>query len=362
MSQLFSPLSLKSVTFKNRIGMSPMCQYSSENGLASDWHRVHLGSRAVGGAGLIIAEATAVLPEGRITPACAGIWNDEQVDALIPINQFIEQYGAVPGIQIGHAGRKGSAAKPWDGGEHLKNEEGGYDIMGPGDEPFDREGVRLWKTPRKMTLADIEYVQNAFAAAAKRALSAGYKLLEIHGAHGYLLHSFFTPLVNKREDQYGGSIENRARMMLETTRKVREAWPDNFPLAVRLSASDWDNNGLTIEDNIQMAKWLKELGVDIIDCSAGGASPAARSSIGNRTSDQIGLAADIKAFSDIKTMAVGTITEPEQAENIIASGQADIVLLAREMLRDPYWAFHAAQALGVDTKTVAPIQNTFFVG
>jgi 2,4-dienoyl-CoA reductase-like NADH-dependent reductase (Old Yellow Enzyme family) len=316
----------------------------------------------VGGAGLIIAEATAVLPEGRITPACAGIWNDEQVDALIPINRFIEQYGAVPGIQIGHAGRKGSAARPWDGGEHLKNEEGGYDIMGPGDEPFDAEGVRLWKTPRKMTLDDIEYVQNAFVAAAKRALSAGYKLLEIHGAHGYLLHSFFTPLVNKRDDKYGGGIENRARMMLETTRKVREAWPDNLPLAVRLSASDWDDNGLTIEDNIQMAKWLKELGVDIIDCSAGGASPAARSSIGNRTSDQIGLAADIKASADIKTMAVGTITEPEQAENIIASEQADIVLLAREMLRDPYWAFHAAQALGVDTKTVAPIQNAFFVG
>lgn len=362
MSQLFSPLSIKDVTFKNRIGVSPMCQYSSENGLANDWHRVHLGSRAVGGAGLIIAEATAVLPEGRITPACAGIWNDEQVDALIPINRFIEQYGAVPGIQIGHAGRKGSAARPWDGGEHLKNEEGGYDIMGPGDEPFDHEGVRLWKTPRRMTLDDIEYVQNAFVAAAKRALSAGYKLLEIHGAHGYLLHSFFTPLVNKRDDEYGGSIENRARMMLETARKVREVWPDNLPLAVRLSASDWDDNGLTIEDNIQMAKWLKELGVDIIDCSAGGASPAARSSIGNRTSDQIGLAADIRASADIKTMAVGTITEPEQAENIIASGQADIVLLAREMLRDPYWAFHAAQALSVDTKTVAPIQNAFFVG
>lgn len=362
MSQLFSPLTIKGVTFKNRIGVSPMCQYSSENGLANDWHRVHLGSRAVGGAGLIIAEATAVLPEGRITPACAGIWNDEQVEALIPINRFIEQYGAVPGIQIGHAGRKGSAARPWDGGQHLNNENGGYDIMGPWDEPFDSDGLRLWKTPKRMTLKDIAQVQNAFVGAANRALTAGYKLLEIHGAHGYLLHSFFTPLVNRRNDEYGGSIENRARMMLETVRKVREVWPDKLPLAVRLSASDWDENGLSIEDNIQMAKWLKELGVDIIDCSAGGASPTSRSSIGSRTADQIGLAADIKASSHIKTMAVGAITEPEQAQKIIASAQADIVLLARAMLRDPYWAFHAAQSLGVDTKTVAPIQNAFFVG
>jgi 2,4-dienoyl-CoA reductase-like NADH-dependent reductase (Old Yellow Enzyme family) len=362
MSQLFSPLTIKNVIFKNRIGVSPMCQYSSENGLANDWHKIHLGSRAVGGAGLIIAEATAVLPEGRITPACAGIWNDEQVEALIPITRFIQQYGAVPGIQIGHAGRKGSAARPWDGGQHLKNEEGGYDIMGPGADPFDKDGARLWKTPKKMTLDDIHRVQNAFVDAAKRSLAAGYKLLEIHGAHGYLLHSFFTPLVNKRDDKYGGSLENRARMMLETAEKIREVWPENLPLAVRLSTSDWDEQGLDISDNIQMAKWLKERGVDIIDCSAGGASPSSRSSIGSRTSDQIGLAAEIKFTANIKTMAVGTITEAEQAEKIIASGQADIVLLARAMLRDPYWAFHAAQALGVDTKTVAPIQNAFFVG
>ncbi len=362
MSQLFSPLTIKDVTFKNRIGVSPMCQYSAENGLMNDWHKVHLGSRAVGGAGLIIAEATAVLPEGRITPACAGIWNDEQVEALIPITRFIEQYGAVPGIQIGHAGRKASAARPWDGGQHLKNEEGGYDIAGPGDEPFDKDGVRLWKTPKKMTVDDIHRVQNAFVDATKRSLAAGYKLLEIHGAHGYLLHSFFTPLVNKRDDEYGGSLENRARMMLETAEKIREVWPENLPLAVRLSTSDWDEQGLDINDNIQMAKWLKARGIDIIDCSAGGASPSSRSSIGSRTSDQIGLAAEIKSTANIKTMAVGTITEAEQAERIIASGQADIVLLARAMLRDPYWAFHAAQTLGVDTKTVAPIQNAFFVG
>jgi 2,4-dienoyl-CoA reductase-like NADH-dependent reductase (Old Yellow Enzyme family) len=361
MSRLFSPLKIKDVKFKNRIGVSPMCQYSSENGVANDWHRIHLGSRAVGGAGLIIAEATAVLPEGRITPACAGIWNDEQLEALIPITRFLEQHGAVAGIQIAHAGRKGSAARPWDGGQHLKNEEGGYDIMGPGEEPFDHEATRLWKTPKRMTLNDIEKVQSAFVEAAKRALLAGYKLLEIHAAHGYLLHSFFTPLVNKRDDEYGGSTENRARMLRETTEKVREVWPENLPLAVRLSASDWDESGLNVEDNIQMAKWLKELGVDVVDCSAGGASPASRSSIGSRTSDQIGLATDIKASANIRTMAVGAITEPEQAENIIASGQADIVLLARGMLRDPYWPFHAAQALGIDTKTIMPVQNSFFV-
>ena len=362
MSQLFSPLKLKDVTFKNRIGVSPMCQYSSDNGVASDWHLIHLGSRAVGGAGLIMAEATAVTPEGRITPGCAGIWNDEQVEALCPITRVLEQHGAVAGIQIAHAGRKGSAAKPWDGGQHLRNDEGGYDIMGPGDVPFDDDGTRLWKTPKRMDLSDIEQVQNAFVDAAKRSLLAGYKLLEIHAAHGYLLHSFFTPLVNKRDDEYGGSSENRARMLLETTKKVREVWPENLPLCVRLSASDWDEEGLNVEDNIQMAKWLKQLGVDILDCSAGGASPASRSSLGNRTSDQIGLAARIKAEAGIMTMAVGSITEPEQAEKIIARGQADITLMAREMLRHPYWPFHAAQSLGVDTKTVMPIQNSFFVG
>ncbi|WP_269801912.1 NADH:flavin oxidoreductase/NADH oxidase [Zobellella maritima] len=316
----------------------------------------------MGGAGLIMSEATAVTPEGRITPGCAGIWNDEQVEALLPITRFIEQQGAVPGIQIAHAGRKGSAARPWEGGHHLRNEEGGYDIMAPGNEPFDSDGVRLWKTPRMMTLADIEQTQAAFVAAAERSLQAGYKLLEIHAAHGYLLHSFFTPLANNRQDEYGGSLENRARMLLETTKKIRDVWPEHLPLAVRLSVADWDDQGLTVQDNIQMAKWLKELGVDLIDCSAGGASPASRSSLGSRNADQIGLAAGIREGSDIRTMAVGAVTEAEQAEKIIATGQADLVLLGREMLRDPYWPFHAAQILGVDTKTMMPVQNAFFVG
>ncbi|UTW10509.1 NADH:flavin oxidoreductase/NADH oxidase [Marinobacterium rhizophilum] len=361
-SKLFSPLKIKDVTFRNRIGVSSMCQYSSIEGVATDWHLVHLGSRAVGGAGLIMAEATAVTAQGRITPGCAGIWNDDQVEALIPITAFMERHGAVPGVQIAHAGRKGSAARPWDGGQHLEDSEGGYETLAPGDEPFDRDGLRLWKTPKMMTLSDIEQTQDAFVAAARRSVAAGYKLLEIHAAHGYLLHSFFTPIANNRTDQYGGCFENRARMLLETTCKVREVWPENLPLAVRLSAADWDEQGLSIHDNVQMARWLKELGVDIVDCSAGGASPASRSSIGNRNADQIGLAASIREGADIMTMAVGTISDPGQAENIIASGQADIALIGREMLRDPYWPFHAAQSLGVDTRAIMPVQNAFFVG
>jgi len=339
-----------------------MCQYSSDDGVATDWHMVHLGSRAVGGAGLIIAEATAVTPEGRITPGCAGIWNDAQAEALIPINAFIEKHGAVPAIQIGHAGRKASAARPWDGGQHLKNEEGGYDIIGPSNKPFDDDGVRLWKTPKQMTTEDINHIQDAFIAATKRSLEAGYKLLEIHAAHGYLLHSFFTPLVNDRTDDYGGSLENRARMLLETTKKVREIWPENLPLAVRLSTADWAEGGLTIEDNIQMSKWLKEAGVDIIDCSSGGGNPDSRSSIGNRITEQLANSGVIRQGADVMTMAVGTITDAKQAEEIIASGQADFALLARELLRNPYWPFHAAQELGLTTENVIPAQNHFFVG
>ena len=362
MSQLFSPLKIKDVTFKNRIGVASMCQYSSIDGLANDWHRVHIGSLAVGGAGLIMAEASAITPEGRITPGCAGIWNDQQVEALQPITAFMTKHGAVPGMQIAHAGRKASAAIPWEGGHHLKNEEGGWDIIGPGAEPFDDDGVRLWKTPSQMTLDNILETQAAFVEAAKRTLAAGYQLVEIHGAHGYLLHSFFSPLVNNRDDQYGGSLENRARMMLETTAKVREVWPESLPLAVRLSATDWDDAGLSVEDNIQMAKWLKEAGVDIVDCSGGGASPVSRSSIGNKTAMQPAIAGEVRQHADIMTMAVGGITEPQQAEEIIASGQADIALLAREMIRNPNWPYMAAKTLCVDVKKVVPAHKAFFVG
>ena len=362
MSQLFSPLTIKDVTFKNRIGVAAMCQYSAIGGLANDWHRVHIGSLAVGGAGLIIAEASAITPEGRITPGCAGIWNNQQVEALLPITAFMAKQGAVPGIQIAHAGRKASAAIPWEGGHHLKNDEGGWDIIGPSAEPFDDDGLRLWKTPTQMTLEDIVDTQASFVEAAKRSLSAGYKLLEIHGAHGYLLHSFFSPLVNNRSDQYGGSLENRARMMLETVAKVRDVWPETLPLAVRLSATDWDDAGLSVEDNVQMSIWLKAAGVDIVDCSGGGASPVSRSSIGNKTAMQPAIAGDIRQQADIMTMAVGGITDPQQAETIIASGQADIALLAREMIRNPNWPYLAAKTLGVDTQTVVPAHKAFFVG
>ncbi len=362
MSALFSELKIKDITFRNRIGVSPMCQYSSTDGVANDWHLVQLGSRAVGGAGLIIAEATAITPEGRITPQCAGLWNDQQIEPLQRINQFIKQHGAVAGIQIGHAGRKASAAVPWDGGAHLDNDNGGWDMIAPTDQAFDQDGTRLMKAPRRMTLDDIKTIQNAFVDSAKRALTAGYQLLEIHGAHGYLLHSFFTPLVNDRTDEYGGDSQGRAKMMLETVEAVRAVWPENLPLAVRLSAADWIDNGLTVDDNIQMAAWLKERGVDFIDCSGGGATPAARASVGDRTAQQVGLAEQIRKQTGVKTMAVGVITDAHQAENIIASGQADIALMARQSIRDPYWPIHAAEELGVATKAFMPIQNGTFVG
>ena len=361
MSQLFTPFRIKDVHFRNRIGVSPMCQYSSEDGLVNNWHMVHLGSRAVGGAALVISEATAVSPEGRISPACAGIWSDQHAEAWAPITQFIKGQGAVPGIQIAHAGRKGSAARPWESGNHLSTSDGGFDIIGPSGEAFDDDGVRLWKAPRAMTTTDIERVQADFVAAAQRALAAGYELLEIHAAHGYLLHSFFTPLVNKRDDAYGGSLANRARMLLETTQKVRRVWPEHLPLAVRLSTTDWDEAGLSLEDNVQMAQWLKDEGVDIVDCSSGGANPNSRSSMGNRISEQVDNAERIRQDADIMTMAVGAISEPQQAEDIIDRGQADVVLMARAFLKDPYWAFHAAEALGVNTKEILPSQYGFFV-
>jgi 2,4-dienoyl-CoA reductase-like NADH-dependent reductase (Old Yellow Enzyme family) len=362
MSALFTPLTVKDVTFRNRIGVSPMCQYSATDGVMNDWHRVHLGARAAGGAGLVIAEATAVRADGRITPGCTGLWNDQQMEAAASVNRFIAEMGAVPGLQIGHAGRKASAAKPWDGGAHLKDDEGGWPIVGPSGDAFDPDGTRLWKAPAQMSVADIAEMQGLFVAAAKRALAAGYKLLEIHGAHGYLLHSFFTPLVNARDDQYGGELRNRARMMLETVDAVRAVWPENLPLSVRLSVSDWTEGGLTIEDNIQMAKWLKERGVDFVDCSGGGATPAARASIGSRTADQVTLGGQLRAEAGIATMAVGTITEVKQAEALIADGTADMVLLARGMMRDPYWAMHAAQELGVDVKPHIPVQYGFYMG
>lgn len=361
MSALFTPLKIKDVTLRNRLGMAPMCQYSSIDGVAQPWHMTHIGARAVGGAGLIIAEATAVTADGRISPGCAGLWNDAQVAALIPINAYAKSQGAVIGIQIGHAGRKGSSARPWDGGAHLKDADGGWPVVGPTDEAFDKDGTRLFKAPHAMTIPEIKTMQDAFVASAKRALDAGYQLLEIHGAHGYLLHSFFTPLVNTRTDAYGGDFEGRSRMMRETVEAVRAVWPENLPLAVRLSVTDWIEGGLTIDDNIQLAKILRDLGVDMVDCSGGGATPDARASIGTRTADQVGLAAKMRAETALITAAVGCITTSKQAEEIIASGQADIALMARQFLRDPFAAMHFAQQLGADAKSQVSIPVGHFV-
>ena len=362
MSALFEPLTIKDITFRNRIAMGPMCQYSSIDGVATDWHMAHIGARAMGGTGLIIAEATAVSPDGRITPGCAGLWNDEQAEAIAPVNAFAKSCGAVIGVQIGHAGRKASAARPWDGGAHLADDAGGWPIIGPTGEVFDKDGTRLNKAPSAMSVADIHAMTAKFVSAAKRALHAGYQLIEIHGAHGYLLHSFFTPLVNTRTDEYGGDFEGRSRFMRETVAAVREVWPASLPMAVRLSVTDWIEGGLTIEDNIQMASALRDLGVDIIDCSGGGATPEARASIGTRTADQVGLAAQLRKQTGVITAAVGCITDAKQAEAIIASGQADIAMMAREHLRDPHVAMRMARELNVSAKTQLPQQLGFYVG
>jgi 2,4-dienoyl-CoA reductase-like NADH-dependent reductase (Old Yellow Enzyme family) len=348
---LFEPLTIRSVTLRNRIGVSPMCQYSSEDGVATDWHLVHLGSRAVGGAALVIAEATAVSPEGRISPGDAGIWAEKHIEPIARINRFIKQHGAVPGIQIAHAGRKASAARPWDGGAHLADDQGGWPTVAPSAIPF---GGSLNKVPRAMTEADIAKVQNDFVAAAKRALTAGTEWLELHFAHGYLAQEFLSPLSNHRTDRYGGSFENRIRFALETTRTVRAAWPDNLPLAARISCTDWVAGGWDIEQSVELSRRLKAEGVDLIDCSSGGATPDAK--IPTTQGYQVPFSEKIRREANIATAAVGLITEPQQADAILRNGQADQVLLAREFLRDPYWPAHAAKALGHSEKVKPPVQ------
>jgi 2,4-dienoyl-CoA reductase-like NADH-dependent reductase (Old Yellow Enzyme family) len=351
MPHLFEPLTVKSVTLRNRIGVSPMCMYSSEDGVANEWHRVHLGSRAVGGAGLVICEATAVSPEGRITPGDAGIWADKHVEALTPITRFIVSQGAVAGIQLAHAGRKASAALPWDGGAHLSNEHGGWNTLAPSAVAF---GEELDKVPQAMSLDDIHRVQQEFAAATQRALAAGFTWLELHGAHGYLAHQFLSPISNRRTDNYGGSFENRIRFLMETTRTVRAIWPDAFPLAVRLSCSDWTDGGWTIEESVDLARRLKSEGVDLIDCSSGGSVPAAKIPVG--PGYQVPFAERIRKEAEIATAAVGMITAPVQADEIIREGRADLILMARAFLRDPYWPHHAARELGQHERLKPPVQ------
>ncbi|MCX2740300.1 NADPH dehydrogenase NamA [Pontibacter anaerobius] len=341
MSILFSPLTVRGVTFKNRIAVSPMCMYSSQEGFATDWHLVHLGSRAVGGAGLILTEATAVVPEGRISPHDLGIWQDEHIAGLQRITQFISENGSVPGIQLAHAGRKASHHRPWDGGTAIfPEEENGWQTVAPSALPF-AEGSPV---PHALTLEEIEQVTDAFEAAAKRSLAAGFKVIELHAAHGYLLHEFYSPLSNQRTDKYGGSFGNRIRLLLEVTERVRNVWPEEFPLIVRLSATDWTEGGWTGDDSVALALELKKLGVDMIDCSTGGNAPHAAIPVG--PGYQVPFAAQVRQQANLLTGAVGMITDARQAEEILAGNQADMVLLARELLRNPYFPMHAALELG----------------
>jgi 2,4-dienoyl-CoA reductase-like NADH-dependent reductase (Old Yellow Enzyme family) len=340
MAHLFEPLSIRSITFKNRIFVSPMCEYSSVDGFANDWHLVHLGSRAVGGAALVMTEANAVTADGRISPQDLGIWKDEHVEFLCRITEFIKQQGAVPGTQLAHAGRKASTARPWDGGASISEERGGWSpIYGASAIPFNDKS----QTPKAMSVGEIHAVRDAFAAAAKRALSAGFQVIEIHGAHGYLLHEFLSPLSNKRTDEYGGTFDNRARFLKETCVAVREVWPASLPLFVRISSTDWVEGGWSVEESIQLARELKTLGVDLIDCSSGGNVGGVRIPVG--PGYQVEFAERIRKEASILTGAVGMITDPAQADTIVRTGQADAVFLARELLREPYWPLRAAKEL-----------------
>ncbi|MDL1902491.1 NADH:flavin oxidoreductase/NADH oxidase [Anaerolineae bacterium CFX9] len=349
MTPLFEPFTLRGVTLRNRIGLSPMCQYSAVDGFANDWHLAHLGARAAGGAGLIIAEATAVEPRGRITPHCLGLWSDDHIVPLQRVAQFIESQGAVPGIQIAHAGRKAGTARPWDGGHPLSDAEGGWQPIAPSAIPF-AEGYR---TPTAMTDADFDRVVTGFMNAAQRALKAGFRWLEIHAAHGYLLHSFHSPISNQRTDAYGGSHENRTRLTLAVLLAVRSVWRDDLPISVRLSCSDWIPGGWTLDDSIALAKSLRTAGADLIDCSSGG---TARVKIPLEPGYQVPFAEAIRRDAHIPTAAVGLISEPEHADALIREGKADLVLLGRAMLRDPYWAHHAARQLMGHADALLPPQ------
>ncbi|MCX6950943.1 MAG: NADH:flavin oxidoreductase/NADH oxidase [Verrucomicrobia bacterium] len=351
MPHLFDPFTLKSVTLRNRIGVSPMCMYSSEDGLTNDWHLVHLGARAAGGAGLIIAEATAVSPEGRISPGDAGLWADKHIEPLIRINRFVKQQGAVPGVQLAHAGRKASALRPWEGGGHLPDAAGGWPVIGPSAVAF---GGSLNKVPHAMSEADIARVQGNFVAAAQRALAAGYEWVELHAAHGYLAHEFLSPFSNLRTDRYGGSFENRIRFLLETTRAVRAVWPDHLPLTVRLSCTDWTPGGWTIEETVELSRRLKTDGVDLIDCSSGGGVLDAK--IPLSPGYQVPFAERVRREANLPTAAVGLITDPALADSIVREGRADLVLLARGVLSDPHWPLHAAKALGQTAALKPPRQ------
>jgi 2,4-dienoyl-CoA reductase-like NADH-dependent reductase (Old Yellow Enzyme family) len=341
-STLFTPLQLRGVSFRNRIGVSPMCQYSASEGRANDWHLVHLGARAAGGAGLVLVEATSVVPEGRISPFDLGLWEDRQIAPLARVAAFVESQGAVAGIQLAHAGRKASVARPWDGGGRLLPGAGGWSVVAPSPLPFNPGEPE----PTSLDEAGMDRVEAAFQAAARRAVEAGFRVIELHAAHGYLLHQFLSPLSNHRDDAYGGSLENRMRLPLRIARTVRGALPPDRALFVRISATDWMEGGWDLEQSVQFAAALKEAGADLVDVSSGGLAPAAR--IPAAPCYPVPFAARIRESAQGPTAAVGLIARPFEAEAIVAEGKADLVLLGREMLRDPNWPLHAAGELSAE--------------
>ncbi|MBD1913983.1 MULTISPECIES: NADH:flavin oxidoreductase/NADH oxidase [unclassified Leptolyngbya] len=348
MPHLFEPFTHRGVTLRNRTAVSSMCQYSSENGFANDWHLVHLVSRATGGAGLVMTEAAAVTPEGRITPQDLGIWQDAHIEKLAQIVELIHRNGAAAGIQLAHAGRKASTSPPWEGGNVLSDAEGGWAVVAPGTVPFQPDGLDAIA----LTTEAIQALTQSFVDAAQRSLNAGFDIIEIHAAHGYLLHEFLSPLSNQRTDEYGGSFENRIRLLCEVVQAVRNVLPDSRPLWVRISATDWLPNGWDIEQSVELSHKLQSLGVDLIDCSSGGIMPGEKIPVG--AGYQTPFADRIRRDANIATGAVGMITTASQADHIIRTGQADIVLLARELLRDPYWPLRAAKQLHQPVPT--PVQ------
>lgn len=339
MPHLFDPLVLRDLTLPNRVIVSPMCEYSSEDGFANDWHFVHLGSRAVGGAGLVLTEAIAVTADGRISPQDLGIWKDAHIERLAQIVQFLHQHGAAAGTQLAHAGRKASTRRPWDGSGTVEPAEGGWQAVGPSSDPFDP----TYPVPRALTTGELGDIVRAFQEGARRSLEAGCDVIEVHAAHGYLLHQFLSPLINQRSDAYGGSFENRIRLCLDVVDAVRQVWPERLPLFVRISCTDWAEGGWDLEQSVELARRLKTRGVDLIDCSSGGAVAHQKIAIG--PGYQVPFAETVRREAGVPTGAVGLITTPPQAEAIVADGKADCVLLARELLRDPYWPLRAAAEL-----------------
>lgn len=350
MSRLLSPLTLRGTTFRNRAWVAPMCQYSSVDGFPSDWHLVHLGARATGGAGLVMTEATAVTPEGRISPADAGIWSDEQAQAYERIATFVRSQGAVPGIQLAHAGRKASTGRPWEGGGYVDPAAGGWQTVAPSPIAFGD-----WPVPKELSVAEIGQLVAAFADAARRAVASGFEVVEVHAAHGYLIHEFLSPLSNQRADGYGGDLDGRSRLLVEVVDAVREVWPADRPVFVRLSATDWAEGGWTVEETVEVSRRLAAHGVDLVDVSSGGMVRHQEIAVG--PGYQVPFARAVREGSGLHVAAVGLITEPLQAEQVLVDGSADAVMLARALLRDPSWPLRAAHQLGDDVAWPEPYQR-----